>query len=68
MNANQKLVAIAIALAVLVVALPSFIYEECRIDVPNMHMAILTHKTGKDLEPASCWRPRRNTRACRSSG
>jgi regulator of protease activity HflC (stomatin/prohibitin superfamily) len=50
MNVNQRLVAIVITIAVLVVALPSFIYEECRIDVPNKHMAILTHKTGKDLE------------------
>ena len=33
------------------IAIPSFIYQECRIDVPNKHMAILTHKIGKDLEP-----------------
>jgi regulator of protease activity HflC (stomatin/prohibitin superfamily) len=50
MNQNQRLLGIVITIAVLVVAIPSFIYEECRIDVPNMHMAILTHKTGKDLE------------------
>jgi regulator of protease activity HflC (stomatin/prohibitin superfamily) len=50
MTANQKLIAAVIVLVVLLVALPAFMYEECRIDVPNMHMAILTHKTGKDLE------------------
>jgi regulator of protease activity HflC (stomatin/prohibitin superfamily) len=50
MNANQKLIGAVIVLAVLLVALPSFIYEECRIDVPNKHMAILTHKTGTNLE------------------
>ena len=50
MNANQRLIALVIAIVVLVIAIPSFIYEECRIDVPNKHMAILTHKIGKDLE------------------
>jgi regulator of protease activity HflC (stomatin/prohibitin superfamily) len=50
MSVTKKLIAIAIALFVLIVALPSFLYEECRIDVPNMHMAVLTHKTGMDLE------------------
>jgi len=39
-----------IAIALLAVAIPAFIYEECRIDVPNKHIAILTHKIGKDLE------------------
>jgi regulator of protease activity HflC (stomatin/prohibitin superfamily) len=36
---------------VFLIAIPAFIYEECRIDVPNKYIAILTHKTGKDLEP-----------------
>ena len=37
--------------AVVIVAPFYFIYEDCRIDVPTRQMAILTHKTGKDLEP-----------------
>jgi hypothetical protein len=49
MNISQKTISVAIVIAVLAVAIPSFIYEECRIDVPNKHMAILTRKTGIDL-------------------
>jgi regulator of protease activity HflC (stomatin/prohibitin superfamily) len=49
-NARSRLVASALLIAVMAIAIPSFIYEECRIDVPNKYMAILTHKTGKDLE------------------
>ncbi len=30
---------------------PWSIYQECRIEVPNKQMAVLTHKTGEDLEP-----------------
>ena len=30
--------------------LPYFIYTQCRIEVPIKHMAILIHKTGKNLE------------------
>jgi regulator of protease activity HflC (stomatin/prohibitin superfamily) len=33
-----------------VIAIPSFMYEECRIDVPNKHIAVLTRKVGKDLQ------------------
>ena len=66
MNINTKLAAALLIIAVVIVAIPSFMYEECRIDVPNKHMAILTHKIGKDLErgrhPGA---HRRNTRACR---
>ena len=40
-----------VPIVVAVVAPLYFVYEDCRIDVPNKHMAILTHKTGKDLEP-----------------
>ncbi len=39
------------AIVALVAAIPYFIYQECRIDVPNSCLAILTHKVGKDLEP-----------------
>jgi regulator of protease activity HflC (stomatin/prohibitin superfamily) len=49
MSKNYKIFGIAITIIVLAVAIPSFIYEECRIDVPKMHMAILTHKTGLDI-------------------
>lgn len=50
MNTNPKLVSAVIVIAVLAIAVPSFIYEECRIDVPNKHIAVLTRKIGKDLE------------------
>ena len=41
-----------VALAIVVaVAIPWGIYQECRIDVPNKQMAVLTHKIGEDLEP-----------------
>lgn len=50
MNLDPRLLSAAVVLAVLVIAVPSFIYEECRIDVPNKHIAVLTRKTGKDLE------------------
>ena len=47
---NTKILPWIIMIGVVVIAIPSFMYEECRIDVPNKHMAILTHKIGKDLE------------------
>jgi regulator of protease activity HflC (stomatin/prohibitin superfamily) len=50
MNVNSRLLVSVAVIALLIVAIPSFMYEECRIDVPNKHMAILTHKMGKDLE------------------
>ena len=50
MNMNPKLLSAVIAVGLLAIAIPSFIYEECRIDVPNKHIAVLTHKIGKDLE------------------
>jgi hypothetical protein len=40
----------ALIVVVLLVVCPVAIYDECRIDVPNKHMAILTRKTGEDLE------------------
>lgn len=54
---NQRYLASLIVIAVAVVAIPAFIYEECRIDVPNKHMAILTHKIGKDLEKGEILAP-----------
>ncbi len=39
------------ALVVAVISAPVFIYQECRIDVPNKHIAVLTHKIGDDLPP-----------------
>ena len=39
------------AIVALVAAIPYFIYQECRIDVKNSCLAILTHKVGKDLDP-----------------
>lgn len=33
-----------------VVVIPWLLYQECRIDVPNKYMAVLTHKIGDDLE------------------
>jgi len=35
---------------VMLVAAPAFIYNACRINVPERHIAILTKKTGLDLE------------------
>lgn len=40
-----------VAAAAAFVGGPWLMYEECRIDVPNKHIAVLTHKIGKDLEP-----------------
>jgi hypothetical protein len=54
---NPKLLAAILTVAVVFVAIPSFIYEECRIDVPNKHIAVLTHKTGKDLEKGAILAP-----------
>jgi regulator of protease activity HflC (stomatin/prohibitin superfamily) len=39
----------AAAIAAAVIAIPCVIYQECRIDVPNMRMAVLTRKIGEDL-------------------
>ena len=50
MNRNPNLLSAVIFLGLLVIAIPAFIYEECRIDVPNAHIAVLTHRIGKDLE------------------
>ena len=47
---NPKLAVWVVVLVLLASAAPMFTYDECRIDVPNKHMAILTHKTGDDLE------------------
>jgi len=57
MNMNPKLLSAIIALALVAIAIPSFIYEECRIDVPNKHIAVLTHKIGKDLERGAILAP-----------
>ena len=32
---NSRLLASAVVLLVALIAIPSFMYEECRIDVPN---------------------------------
>lgn len=40
-----------VAVAAVIVGVPYLIYHSCRIDVPNKHMAVLTHKIGEDLEP-----------------
>ena len=48
MNSRRWTSAIIIVAAV--IAIPSFMYEECRIDVPNKHLAVLTKKVGKDLK------------------
>ena len=47
---KSRALATIVVIAVAVIAAPAFMYEECRIDVPNKHMAVLTHKVGKDLE------------------
>jgi hypothetical protein len=57
MKLNPLLLSVAITIAVLVIAIPSFIYEECRIDVPNKFIAVLTHKIGKDLEHGAVLAP-----------
>jgi regulator of protease activity HflC (stomatin/prohibitin superfamily) len=44
-------------LIALVICTPLFIYSECRIDVPNKHMAVLTHQVGKDLEKSMLLAP-----------
>jgi len=49
MNTSRQ-VWYAVILAV-IIAIPAVIYQECRIDVPNFYLAVLTHKVGKDLEP-----------------
>ncbi len=36
--------------AILLICIPLFIYTQCRIDVPARHFAVLTRKTGEDLE------------------
>jgi hypothetical protein len=56
-NVNERLLSLAIAIVLVAIAIPSFIYEECRIDVPNKHIAILTHKIGKDLERGAILAP-----------
>ena len=48
---NPKYLIWVAAAVFVAVTVPWSIYQECRIDVPNKHMAILTHKMGKDLEP-----------------
>ena len=35
--------------AIVVILAPILIYSNCRIDVPSMHVAVLTKKTGKDI-------------------
>ncbi len=47
---NSRLLASAVVLLVALIAIPFFMYEECRIEVPNQFIAVLTHKVGKDLE------------------
>jgi regulator of protease activity HflC (stomatin/prohibitin superfamily) len=57
LNMNPGLLSAIIVIVLVVVAIPSFIYEECRIDVPNKHIAVLTHKIGKDLERGAVLAP-----------
>ena len=57
MKMNPKLMSPLITIVALLIAIPSFIYEECRIDVPNKHIAVLTHKIGKDLERGAVLAP-----------
>lgn len=65
MNSRRWTSAIIIVAAV--IAIPSFMYEECRIDVPNKHLAVLTKKVGKDLKMGEVLRRIRNTRACKAT-
>jgi regulator of protease activity HflC (stomatin/prohibitin superfamily) len=48
---NPKLQAWIVVIALFVIVPPCFIYQECRIDVPNKHIAVLTKKIGEDLPP-----------------
>jgi regulator of protease activity HflC (stomatin/prohibitin superfamily) len=48
---SPKLQAWIVVIALSVIIPPAFIYQECRIDVPNKHIAVLTKKVGKDLDP-----------------
>jgi uncharacterized membrane protein YqiK len=57
MNMNPRFWSVVIVVVLLAIAMPSFIYEECRIDVPNKHIAILTHKIGLDLEAGDVLAP-----------
>jgi hypothetical protein len=56
MNSKNQQLLVAVIVA-LVIGIPAFIYRECRIDVPNMYMAILTHKIGKDLPSGAVLAP-----------
>ncbi len=47
---NRKPPLLLALVILLLIAIPSVIYQDCRIDVPNKHIAILTRKTGEDLE------------------
>ncbi len=53
-NSNRPLLPSPAALAVIAVAAVAVLayemYNACLIEVPNKHMAILVHKTGKDLD------------------
>lgn len=40
---------VIVFLLVLGVAIPMFLWTFCRIEVPSKHIAVLMHKTGKDL-------------------
>ena len=54
---DPKVLGPVIVVAILAIAIPSLIYMECRIDVPNKQMAILTHKIGEDLERGAILAP-----------
>ena len=47
---GAKFVALALFALIPILVLPYFIYTQCRIEVPNAHMAILLHKVGEDIE------------------
>jgi hypothetical protein len=48
---HPKLQAWIVVIALSVIVPPCFIYQECRIDVPNKYIAVLTKKVGLDLPP-----------------
>lgn len=45
-----KYLALGLFVLVPLLALPYFVYTQCRIEVPSKHMAVLIQKTGEDME------------------
>ena len=52
MNPNDqgKLVAWGLLVLLPLLAIPYFIYTQCRIEVPSKHMAVVIRKMGKDMQ------------------